>query len=144
MEELFAKLEKKEEAIAKLEVERRKSRATPGTDADSTASNPHSAQMDSPAADSSVPSGVCSTLTTYSDYENTCQSLAPRSAAAIEHRCSCGWISSVVIQYLVWSWSPPTSDSSPDSMVCMCSDGDAEAEAGAARGGAVTRAPRCA
>ena len=55
MEELFAKLEKKEEAIAKLEVERKKGRTTPATDADSTAS---SVLMDSPAADSSAASGT--------------------------------------------------------------------------------------
>lgn len=63
MEELFEKLQKKEEAIAKLEVERRRGRTTPATDADSTTSNPQSTHMESPAADGSIASGACSTLT---------------------------------------------------------------------------------
>lgn len=61
MEELFEKLQKKEEAIAKLEVERRKGRTTPATDGDSATSNPQST-LESPAADGSTTSGTFATL----------------------------------------------------------------------------------
>jgi hypothetical protein len=60
MEELFEKLQKKEEAIAKLEAERRRGRTTPATDADSNVSNPQSTHIESPAADGSVTSGSLS------------------------------------------------------------------------------------
>lgn len=65
MEELFEKLQKKEEAIAKLELERRRGRTTPATDADSTTSNSQSTHLESPAADGSISSGLLPCIFTF-------------------------------------------------------------------------------
>jgi hypothetical protein len=67
MEELFDKLQKKEEAIAKLEFERRRGRTTPATDIESTSSNQQSTHTESPAADGSVASGACIILADHTD-----------------------------------------------------------------------------